>query len=370
VSCVLLQRRKFEFQEESSDLEALLLEFGFLCEKDDGARQIAENYGFYAAHISRWVSTDPTWLADGVNLYAYVHGNPVSGVDPSGTETVDDDLVKSVVNGDDASYEFKGLFVKGKGPKIAKSEKKTLSEDSNLSSSSSTEIQASTSMAPLDNSKSVECSAVEKTTKYLDFVTNHPIVAAQVGDYVHSSLNISTISIRFAASIDLEENTEQVGSQVNAFRHVLWQAILTEEFNEKIATQIGNVHECNPSALQMNGDPASLVFSNINDTDEFVDLLNNRIGRGIGKANPGLGYKQLAQKTLDYFRDNGLWMAVAQNDGTYKISQEKLSTDAYAKSNKNLNSRNEFGYTDKQWMERKPLKSDLFHKKAKLWRNR
>ena len=63
-------------------------------------------------------------------------------------------------------------------------------------------------------------------------------------------------------------------------------------------------------------------------------------------------------------------MAVAQNDGTYKISQEKLSTDAYAKSNKNLNSRNEFGYTDKQWKERKPLKSDLFHKKAKLWRNR
>ena len=41
----------------------------------------------YAAHLSRWISTDPTWLADGVNLYAYVNGNPVSGVDPSGTTT-------------------------------------------------------------------------------------------------------------------------------------------------------------------------------------------------------------------------------------------------------------------------------------------
>jgi len=41
----------------------------------------------YAAHLSRWISTDPTWLADGVNLYTYVNGNPVSGVDPSGTTT-------------------------------------------------------------------------------------------------------------------------------------------------------------------------------------------------------------------------------------------------------------------------------------------
>ena len=89
--CVSLQRMPLKFQDESSDLEALLLEFGFLCEKDDGAWQIAENYGFYAAHISRWVSTDPTWLADGINLYAYVNGNPLSGVDPSGTQTVEND---------------------------------------------------------------------------------------------------------------------------------------------------------------------------------------------------------------------------------------------------------------------------------------
>lgn len=88
---VSLQRMPLKFQDESSDLEALLLEFGFLCEKDDGAWQIAENYGFYAAHISRWVSTDPTWLADGINLYAYVNGPPLSGVDPSGTLTVEND---------------------------------------------------------------------------------------------------------------------------------------------------------------------------------------------------------------------------------------------------------------------------------------
>lgn len=64
MSSVSLQKKSRKFQEESSDLETQLLELGFLCEKDDGARQIAENYGFYAAHISRWVSTGPYHLLD------------------------------------------------------------------------------------------------------------------------------------------------------------------------------------------------------------------------------------------------------------------------------------------------------------------
>ena len=93
-------------------------------EKDEESSLYYCEQRYYAAHISRWVSTDPTWLADGINLYAYVNGNPVSGVDPSGTQTVDDDLVNSVVNGDDRLYDFKGVFVKGKGPKIANVEKK------------------------------------------------------------------------------------------------------------------------------------------------------------------------------------------------------------------------------------------------------
>ena len=56
-------------------------------EKDEESSLYYCEQRYYAAHISRWISTDPTWLEDGINLYAYVHGNPVSGVDPSGTQT-------------------------------------------------------------------------------------------------------------------------------------------------------------------------------------------------------------------------------------------------------------------------------------------
>jgi uncharacterized protein RhaS with RHS repeats len=63
----------------------------------------------YAAHLSRWISTDPTWLADGVNLYAYVNGNPVSGVDPSGTTT------EEKVDEGKVSPTFEEVEIKGEG---------------------------------------------------------------------------------------------------------------------------------------------------------------------------------------------------------------------------------------------------------------
>ncbi len=56
-------------------------------EKDEESSLYYCEQRYYAAHISRWVSTDPTWLEDGVNLYAYVHGNPVGMVDKDGKES-------------------------------------------------------------------------------------------------------------------------------------------------------------------------------------------------------------------------------------------------------------------------------------------
>jgi RHS repeat-associated protein len=43
---------------------------------------------YYAAWLGRWTSGDPIGLGDGVNRYAYVHGNPATMRDPSGTQGV------------------------------------------------------------------------------------------------------------------------------------------------------------------------------------------------------------------------------------------------------------------------------------------
>ncbi|HEY7768029.1 toxin TcdB middle/N-terminal domain-containing protein, partial [Longimicrobium sp.] len=42
---------------------------------------------YYAPWLGRWTSPDPSAMADGPNLYAYVLGNPVGGTDPTGRIT-------------------------------------------------------------------------------------------------------------------------------------------------------------------------------------------------------------------------------------------------------------------------------------------
>lgn len=44
---------------------------------------------YYAPWLGRWTSCDPAGLADGVNVYAYVRGNPVNRRDPTGTDGQD-----------------------------------------------------------------------------------------------------------------------------------------------------------------------------------------------------------------------------------------------------------------------------------------
>lgn len=39
---------------------------------------------YYDANLGRFISEDPAGFVDGTNLYAYVGGNPVMAVDPSG----------------------------------------------------------------------------------------------------------------------------------------------------------------------------------------------------------------------------------------------------------------------------------------------
>jgi RHS repeat-associated protein len=42
---------------------------------------------YYAPWVGRWASTDPAWMKDGLNLYAYARSNPMSRHDPYGTQS-------------------------------------------------------------------------------------------------------------------------------------------------------------------------------------------------------------------------------------------------------------------------------------------
>ena len=184
-------------------------------------------------------------------------------------------------------------------------------------------------------------------TRMVGFALRHPIAAGSIGSVSHGSTNISTNSARFAINTGLPENRAMEGSHINAFRHTLWQASITNEFGAGVAKEAGNTHEVNPTA-----NLSQTNFKTLAGADETVDLLNNQIGRDIGKNNPDASMQQLAVETLNYFNDNGLYTANKQKDGSYSISQTKLTSEQYSSALKTISTTNQNGYTPTQQVER------------------
>jgi RHS repeat-associated protein len=168
------------------------------------------------------------------------------------------------------------------------------------------------------------------------FFVSHPEIAPQIGSFVQGSTNISTNAVRFTTRGNvLNENTtkgeEGMGSEVNAARHTLWQATITNKFGADIGKEAGNAHEDDPNAIDGKSQTVlqTTTFKTIEAADEAVDLFNNIIGQNIGNANKGLGMKDLAQKVLDEFHTNGLWTVTKQADGTFKIGINKITDTQY-----------------------------------------
>jgi RHS repeat-associated protein len=173
------------------------------------------------------------------------------------------------------------------------------------------------------------------------FIAAHPLAAATIGYSSPGATNISTNAVRFATRGASEKSEKSVleepksqgneGSQVNAFRHVLWQSTITKAFGSDIAKGIGFAHEENPNAIAGKG-PDQLKateFKSVSEADESIDLANNVIGRSIGEANPDLGMKDMALKVLDAFHTDGFWTATQIGDGVWKMTKTKITDEQY-----------------------------------------
>ncbi|MHC0443098.1 DUF6973 domain-containing protein [Flavobacterium sp. 3-210] len=202
-----------------------------------------------------------------------------------------------------------------------------------------------------------------KTTRTIGFALRHPIIALSIGDVTHNSTNISTNSARFAINTGLPENDSNEGSHINAFRHVLWQAEITDNFGSKIAKEVGNAHEENPYTAT--GSNLQMTFSSLADADQTIDLLNNQIGRKIGEATEGQSMQEKALAILDYFNYNGLYTAIpnVDSDGTittWSVGKTILTQDQYNNAKATLTTTNDNGYTPTQQASRdKEVKAEV-----------
>jgi RHS repeat-associated protein len=185
--------------------------------------------------------------------------------------------------------------------------------------------------------------AAGMNTRTIGFILRHPIMAASIGSFSKGSTNISTNTVRFSTRLGLHENDAREGSQVNAYRHTLWQATITNKYGESAAKQIGNAHEENPFA-----NLSQRTFTGkgaLARADQTIDLLNNQIGRQIGKDNPNATPQELATKVLEYQYNTGLYTATVNKDGSVNVSQTKITTEQYTNGLEILKTVNNNGFT-------------------------
>lgn len=173
------------------------------------------------------------------------------------------------------------------------------------------------------------------------YAVNNPIIAIQVGKAKDGGKNgISSWASNFAINMSRSANlsTEGEGSQRNAIRHALWQAILADKFGSRQAERIGNAHE--------NGSKTDLsqrCFENMMEADRVCDLLNNAIGRSIGERNIGVDNATMAKQVAEEFLSNGLWTASENTDNTVSIQKTKISKAEYIRITNEINKLNNYG---------------------------
>ncbi|MDC9583417.1 hypothetical protein PSI15_18100, partial [Xenorhabdus sp. PR6a] len=172
--------------------------------------------------------------------------------------------------------------------------------------------------------------AIPPSIKIAIFAKMYPKEALEIGPYIKNSTNISTNAVRFATQglaaqggFTEPQGMEGEGTQVNAFRHTIWQATLAARYGEKIAKHAGDAHEMDPRV-----DLNIRQFATLNEADQTIDLLNNQIGRSIGLNANVTSMKALAFATLETYHKEGLYVAIKNSNG-YEVVKEKINDHQY-----------------------------------------
>ncbi len=80
-----VESHQFSLYGTASGDEFSLQPFGFSTKRSNFASGLVYfGYRFYVPHLGRWLNRDPLQEEGGINLYAYVNGDPMGYVDPDG----------------------------------------------------------------------------------------------------------------------------------------------------------------------------------------------------------------------------------------------------------------------------------------------
>ena len=175
---------------------------------------------------------------------------------------------------------------------------------------------------------------------------SHPKKAISVGPSRRGWNNISSIATRFSTTNDILINSQPTdsddrideGTQVGAFRHTLWQAMIISRYGYYHAKRIGDVHEEDPSV-----NLSQRTFMSLSEADQTTDLLNNILGRNLGGSNMNATNNEMARIVLDYFHEYGLFTTHKNDKNEWVIERTKITDEQYELFTKALEELDEYG---------------------------
>lgn len=112
------------------------------------------------------------------------------------------------------------------------------------------------------------------------------------------------------------------GGQVDAFRHTLWMAMLTQKTSARTALKLGIAHE---KGNKIDYDKRLLEEGKLPDSVACeMDLRNNSVGISIGKENKKMPAKELQKIVKQTVLEGKSWKINKNKDGQFLDKNDRL----------------------------------------------
>lgn len=304
---------------------------------------------YYAPWLGRWCSADPIGLRAGENVYIYIQSHVTTQTDKAGTQPETAETPRRVI------AVTQTQFMEHFGEEFLRISQDII--DTGVLGDPNANDVAHLAFSRLSNRLDATIRIIHDdvptTAEYASnsdlsvemrhalFSIAHPVAAL----YIRTTLLETIRDIQamfeqnnraeFGLPVRRQEgriiiNTTN-GSQENAFRHALSQALITHEFGGNTAIDFGAAHEIRPNIdtgirrFSDSSNPDNALFL----ADTVIDLLNNSIGRRISLENSEATRREIALLVLEEFRNYGLFQALPDGEGSFIIDRIRLPDEQY-----------------------------------------
>ncbi len=149
------------------------------------------------------------------------------------------------------------------------------------------------------------------------WVIFHPFIAKKV-----YKISIKAKQISDSLANDIRFDGDKNGGQIDAFRHALWMAMLSQKYNWRKIYKLGIAHEKGNYYQYKKQKTEDGTLPDKISSD--MDLLNNDAGRQIGLDNKSANTKQLIEIVKQEVLSGNLWIIKKNKNGDFLDENNKI----------------------------------------------